>query len=310
MTLTQLRYLVAIADCGFNISRAAEALHTSQPGISRQIRVLESQMGTVLLLRDGGRIVGLSENGLLAVAAAKRVLNEANSLTLMSQELMQQTSGKLTIATLHTGALALLPPAVAAIRAKYPDVVVEIKTSSPAEMLDLVQAGEADFALAFYRPAESARLLSIPISTIPSVLIAAEGHPLLAMEQLTLEELARYPMICHKSLSLETWGMLERFKSKGIMLTPAIYASDASVMQSCVAEGAGIAIVPAILPVSPRVRKVDVSSLFDSNEITAVLDPSRFHRSFVFDFIQALAPSWTVNAIRAEMRRIFFASPQ
>ncbi len=310
MTLTQLRYLVAVADCGFNISRAAEALHTSQPGISRQIRVLEKQMGTILLLRDGGRITGFSENGLRAVAAARRVLNEANSLTLMSQELMEQTSGKLTIATLHTGALTLLPPAVAAIRAQYPDVVVEIKSTSPAAMLEMVQAGEADMALAFRRPAESARLLSIPIATIPAALMAPEGHPLLALDTLTLEELARYPMVCHQSLSAATWGMLERFNSKGIELRPSVYASDASVMQRCVAEGTGIAILPDILPVSPGVRKVDVSHLFEANEVTAVLDASRFHRSFVFELIHALAPAWPVNAIRAEMRKVFFDGAQ
>jgi LysR family cys regulon transcriptional activator len=310
MTLTQLRYLVAVADCGFNISRAAEALHTSQPGISRQIRVLESQLGTILLLRDGGRITGFSENGLRAVAAARRVLNEANSLTLMSEELMQQTSGKLTIATLHTGALTLLPPAVAAIRAQYPEVVVEIKSTSPAAMLELVQAGEVDLALAFRRPAESASLLSIPISTIPAALMAPEGHPLLVLETLTLEELARYPMVCHESLSAATWGMLERFNAKGIKLRPAVYAPDASVIQRCVAEGAGIAILPDILPVSPGVSKVDVSSLFESNEVTAVLDATRFHRGFVFDFIHALAPSWTVDAVKAEMRRIFFDGPR
>lgn len=307
MTLTQLRYLVAVADCGFNISRAAASLYTSQPGISRQIRVLENQMGTLLLVRDGGRIVGLTDNGVRAVAAARRVLNEANSLTRMSEELMQQTSGKLTIATLHTASLALLPKAVAVVRARYPEVMFEIRTTSPAAMLEMVQAGEVDLAIAFQRPPESARLLRIPITTSPPALLVAESHPLLSLDTLTLADLARYPLICHESLSAATWGMLERFKSMGLTPQPALYASDASTMQRCVGEGIGITILPAILPTFPKVRKLDVSHLFESSEITALLDPHRFHRSFVFDFIHALAPSWTATDIRAEMRRLFFS---
>lgn len=303
MTLTQMQYLIAIVDHDFNISRAALALHTSQPGISRQIRILERELGTVILARDAGRIVGATDSGLLVIARARRVIHEANSLAAMKQEFMQLTSGRLSIGSLHTYALSLLPKAVASLRENYPEVVVEVRNTAPKQSIELLRSGHIELAITIGMPPASSGLLGLPLVNIPPVLVVPAGHPLLKLASIQLDDLARYPMICHESLSSTTWGMIETFKRQGIEIRAAVYACDASVMRAYVAEGVGIAVVSGHLPNAKNLEEVDVSYLFDASAITAVLDPQRFHSGYFYDFIGFLAPTWTRRNIDASIRR-------
>ena len=307
MTLTQMRYLIAIVDCGFNISRAAAALHTSQPGISRQVRLLEEQLGAKVLARNGGRIVGLTECGVLVVRTARRVVKEANSLALMSQDFMKQAEGKLSVGTLHTYALSLLPRTVATFRQRYPDVVIEVRQTPPALMVDLLRSGDIDLAITIRAPDISSGLLGLQLMMIPPTLIVPAGHPLLKVKgPLKLKDLVHYPMICHESLSSSTWGMLQEFAQKGIELKPAVYALDGSVIQAYVAAGAGIAVISDILPRATGVRVIDVSHLFEHSAITAVIDPHRYLRGYVYEFITCLAPNWTKVRVEKAIRGVLF----
>lgn len=308
MTLTQLRYLIAIVDCGCSISRAAEVLHTSQPGISRQIRVLEQQLGTAVLARNGGRIVGLTESGVQAVTTARRIVKDMESLKLMSQEFLQQEGGRLNIGTLHTYALSLLPPAIAAMFARYPGVLIDVRQTALPLTLELVRAGELDVGVTIDLPPASSGLLGLPVAKIPLALVVPVGHKLLKRRPVSLEDLLQYPMICLGSSSTGSWGVSSVFKSHGLELRPSIYAMDASVMQSYVAQGVGIAMLPASLPTSPNVRSIDVSHLFPPSAVTAVIDPNRYMRGYVYEFLVNLAPRWTKREVDRAIRGMLFGA--
>jgi LysR family cys regulon transcriptional activator len=309
MTLTQLRYLIAIVDHGFSISRAAQALHTSQPGISRQIRVLEEQLGTAVLARNGGRIVGVTESGMHAVATARRIVKDVESLKLMGEEFLQQEGGRLAVGTLHTYAMSMLPSAIALLRQRYPRVVVDVRQASPGLTFELVAAGELDLGVTIELPPPETGLLGLPIGEIPLALIVPVGHELLERQPVTLKDLLRYPMICLGS-STGSWGVNSVYKAQGLALQPAIYAMDASVIQSYVAAGAGIAVIPGSLPTSPSVRSIDVAHLFPPSRLTAVIDPRRYLRGYLYDFIAQLAPAWTKRAVDLAIRDALFTPPE
>jgi LysR family cys regulon transcriptional activator len=310
MTLIQLRYLIAIVDNGFSISRAAEALHTSQPGISRQIRVLEQQLGTAILARVGGRIAGVTEGGASVVATARRIVKDLESLKLMGEEFLHQEAGRLNVGTLHSYAMSLLPSAVTALQTRYPRLVVDIRQVSPGLTFDLIAAGELDVGVTIESPPAAGGLIGLPIAEIPLALVVPVGHELLDSRPPTFEDLMRYPMICLGSSTTGNWGAISLYKARGLDLQPAIFAMDASVIQSYVAAGAGIAVVPSCLPATPSIRAIDVSHLFPPSRLTAVLDPRRYLRRYVYDFIAHLAPAWTKREIDRAIRDVVFAPPR
>lgn len=308
MTLTQLRYLVAIAENGCNISRAAGALHTSQPGISRQVRLLELELGASLLNRQDARIVGLTETGLRVLATARRILKDADDLKQLGSDFLEQEEGKLTVATLHPYALAVLPPAVAQIRRIYPGVVVDVRQASPSGMIDMVRAGDVDLGITIEPPGPAQGLLGLGLASVPRVLIATEGHPLLDLPEITIQDIARHPMICQEALASSSWwGVSRVFRAHGFEWKPVIHAMDASVIQAYVAQGAGIAILPSVLPLAANVRSRSVEHLFGASELTALLDPQRHHRGFVLEFIRLLAPALTREVILRSLRQALFA---
>ncbi len=305
MTFTQLRYFVAVVECGFNVSKAALLLHTSQPGISRQIRVLEQSIGTHLLVRTNGRIIGLTEAGSKTFSTAKRVLKDVTSLKSMSEEYLQEEVGHLVIGTMHTHALGILPSAVAMLRKRYPGVTIEVRQASPVMITELCKIGELDIGLSLGQPEAQHRLLGFPLVSIPRVLIVQKNHPLLKKRNISLEDLLNYPMICQHSLSAGGWEVTRVFKEMGKELSPAIYAMDSSVIKAFVEKDAGIAVISGASFDPKRdtaIRAIDVSKLFQPSQLTAVIDPYRFLRGYTYDLITEIAPQWTKRKIDLTIR--------
>ena len=308
MTLTQLRYLVAIVDHGFNISRAAEALHTSQPGMSRQIRLLEEQLGARVLARQQGRIVGMTDSGMQAVSTARRILKDVGSLQSMGADILRQDEGRLTCGTLHTFAMSMLPRALSTLRASYPRVIFDVRQTSPQSTFDLVAAGELDVGVTITPPEAGRDLLALRIGEVKLVLVVPVGHELIDRPPRTLADLHGYPII-RLSPSASAWGVENAYKSFGLELNTALHVMDASVMISHVAAGAGIAFVPALIPLGSGVTAIDVDHLVSPNGIVAAIDPNRFHRRFVYEFIELIAPQWTKRRIDRAIRDAVFAMP-
>jgi LysR family cys regulon transcriptional activator len=306
MTLQQLRYLIATVDCGFNISRAAEMIHTSQPGISKQIKLLEQQLGTPLLARSAARIIGLTDAGERVLDAARRILRETDGLAQMGRDFMKQETGTLTIVSLHTYALALVPKAAALLRDRYPAVSLQIRQASPGQIVELVRAGEVDLGLTMELPEPTSGVIGFPVLKAPRVLLVPRGHPLTRLEAVTLEDIVEHPFVAHSGLSAGGWAVSRVLKARGLALKTAMLAADASLIKAYVEVGLGVTIVSSLLYSPDRdvsLTAIDVSHIFEPSQVTVLMDPYRYQRGFVHDFVGLLAPDWTAERIRQSVRQ-------
>jgi len=304
MTLTQLGYLVAIVEHGFNISKAASTLHTSQPGVSRQIKLLEVELGINILTRRGGRIVGLTEHGQRVAEAAKVIVKEAGRLKSMRDEILGHGAGELRVATLHSIAMTVLPMAVLAMRNDFPSVTIDVQQASAAHCFELLGAGEIDLALTIEVPLTSHHLATLPMGSVGHVLLVPDGHPLLNKKTVTLEDIASHPLVFSRATG-SNWGVTRVFVKHGIELKPSIYVMDVSVIKSFVQAGAGISIVSRASydeKQDRNVRAIDISHMFAPSQLSIVFDPFRYMRSFAYRFIESLAPAWTPHKVLQEIR--------
>lgn len=311
MTLTQLKYLVAIVEQGFNITRAASVLYTSQPGISRQIRLLEEELGISMLARSGGRIVGLTEEGKRVAKSAKRIVNEMGSLKLMGEEFLQQETGRLSVVTLHSFALSTLTSAVVGVRERYPEVTIDIQHASASQSFELLRAGSVDLAVTIEEPPSAYGLVSLPVGNVPRVLVLPHGHPLCDCDPIRLEDIAAYPLIFHRSFVSSGWAVTRVFKAHGIEPKPVLEAMDSSIIKTYVERGAGIAIISGAAYDAGRDKglcAIDLSHIINPSPVSVVLDPLRYLRRYVYDFVETLAPRWTKKRIDDEIRAVASAS--
>ncbi len=304
MTLQQLRYLCAIADYGFNISRAAELLHTSQPGISKQIGMLEEELNTSVFVRRKGRIVDVSTRGAQVLEVARRILKDANSLRQMGDEFVEAQSGHLTLAMLHVHARYLLLDVISQFKKSHPDVRVDLLQGTPGKVNDLVVSGEADIGVTIEPPTQPMGLLQITCRPVPRSVIMPARHPLLRIPRPTLEDIAMYPMVVVDPSSAMDWAIRRAFQSRGIQLDVAMHAGDATVIKAYVEKGLGIAVLPttAYEPARDRsLRAIDATHLFGDSHLKLLIDPYRYLRGFAYEFIELVAPGWTRDKVDAAM---------
>src|SRR3954466_5963628 len=196
MKLQQLRYLTEVARRNLNVSEAAEALHTSQPGVSKQIRALEEELGVQVFTRHGKRLVEITEPGKAVVAIAERILAEAQNLRRAGEEYANDKLGTLTIAATHTQARYALPKAVADFKRRYPKVQFVIHQGNPTQICEQVLAGEADLCVATEAISLYPEMVSVPVYQWNRCVVVPAKHPL-TKAPLTLEALAQYPIVTY-----------------------------------------------------------------------------------------------------------------
>ncbi|MGZ5818777.1 MAG: LysR substrate-binding domain-containing protein, partial [Burkholderiaceae bacterium] len=197
MNFQQLRSIREATRCNFNLTEVANTLFTSQPGVSRQIRELEEELGVDIFERNGKRLTGLTDPGKEILHIIDRLLLEAENLQQASQEYSGKKSGTLTVATTHTQARYVLPKVVRAFRAAFPDVRIALQQSSPEHIAEWVLSGKADIGIATEGLSQFEDLISFPCYTWNHVIVVPEGHPLLAHTPVSLKELAAYPLITY-----------------------------------------------------------------------------------------------------------------
>jgi LysR family cys regulon transcriptional activator len=293
MKLHQLRYLCEIARQGLSFSAAAGALHTSQPGISKQIRLLEEELGVDLFIRNGNRIVEMTEPGRRIVGIASLVLRELDDVKSAAREFTDGDTGRLNVAATFTFARYILPGVFRRFVARYPRVEVNLMQGSPSHVSRLAAAGEADIALTT-RPAEEyAELLFLEYSKLPRVLVVPRGHPLLREKRVTLKAISSYPLITLDASSHGQSKMRELFASSGLEPRVVFSGVDVDVVKAFVEAGLGVAVLPRIALEpgrDPGLRAVDVSHLFEPHTGCLAIRRNHYLRGFVYDFIQTLAP--------------------
>ena len=305
MKLQQLRYLREVAKSGLNLSTAAEALHTSQPGISKQIRQLEDELGVQILVRHGKRVVEITEPGKLILSIAERMLKDVENLKQVAREYSSEDTGALVIATTHTQARYALPSVVNRFTRRYPKVRLSLRQGSPQQIAELVKTGEADIAIETEAEEFYEGLVLLPCYQWNRCVITLPGHPLLAERQLTLEGIARHPVITYDFAFTGSSPIKRAFDTKGITPNVVLTAIDSDVIKAYVEMGLGVGILAKMAYDPARdlgLALIDASHLFEPSTARIAIRRNAYLRGYVYEFIELFAPHLKRAVVEATQR--------
>jgi len=304
MNLQQLRYLNEIVRRGLNISDAAAALYTSQPGISKQIKLLEEELGIEIFVRNGKRIVALTEPGKTILDIAQRILHESDNLKQVGQEYQEQDSGQLILATTHTQARYVLPPVVKQFIKRYPKVKLGLHQGNPTQIAEQVLNREADVAIASESIMLVEGLVSLPCFQWHHCVVVPPKHPLLDVKKLTLAKLAEYPIITYDFAFSGRSRIDEAFAAASIEPNIALTAIDADVIKTYVELGLGIGILAELAFIPERDRhlhKIEAAHLFKPTTTYLAVRKNEYLRGYTYDFIELFAPHLTHDVVAKAM---------
>lgn len=305
MTLQQLRCLRQVVESGMNVSRAALALHTTQPGVTKMVRSLEREIGLDLFVRKGNRLAALTDAGREALALASRVLRDSGALSRLGTDLRTDTAGTLRVGTTHIHARYSLIDVARDFFARYPGVKLELTIAPPAEILRGVIEGEIDVGLSTLPSKTPEGVITLKAYSIERCLIVPRGHPLLRVKPVTIEEIARYPLITYQETYTSGWVVQREFQRRGLEPRIVMRAMDASVIKAYVAAGIGIAIFQkmALEPARDReLRTIATDHIFPASTAMISLRSDHLLRPYGFDFIHRVAPRWSREAIERRLR--------
>jgi len=304
MNFQQLRYFNEIVRRGLKISDAADALYTSQPGISKQIKLLEEELGIDLFVRNGKRIAAITEPGKAVLAIAQRILHDTENLKQVGQEFQAQDSGHLTIATTHTQARYTLPLVVKQFIKRYPKVQLGLHQGNPTQIAEQVLNGEADVAIATESLSLYDNLVTLPCYEWQHCVVVPLRHPLLEEKRLTLAKLAQYPIITYDFAFSGRGKINDAFENAGIAPNIALTAIDADVIKTYVELGMGIGILAEIAFIPERdrhLRMIEARHLFKPNTTRIAIRKNEYLRGYTFDFIELFAPHLTRDVVAKAM---------
>ena len=296
MNLQQLRYIHEVARRGLNVSEAAEALFTSQPGVSKQIRQFESELGIEIFVRHGKRLVDVTEPGRQVLAIAERMLRDADNLRQVGAEFTNESAGALSVATTHTQARYVLPRVVRDFLRRFPLVKLSLHQGSPRQVAEMVLSGEADVGIATEAIAEYDDLVMLPCYQWNRCVVATPRHPILKEQPLTLEAIARYPLITYDDAFTGRSLINKAFLGRGLRPNVVLTALDSDVIKTYVTMDLGIGIV-ARMAFDPAVDKglgmVEAAHLFESSTTRIGLRRNAYLRGYVYAFVELFAPHLT-----------------
>jgi len=299
--LQQLRYLIAIVRNNMNISAAAESLYTSQPGISKQLRLLEEELGVELFNRNGKHLTEMTPIGRQIVVKVEVILREVNNIQILAEEYRDDRRGSLSIATTHTQARYALPPVVKLFRERYPAVTLQIHQGSPAQIAEMVQSGEVDFAIATESLELFDDLVMMPCYVWRRCVLVPCGHPLTKLDSLTLQDVARYPLVTYVFGFTGRSQLDDAFRNAQMKPVVAFTATDADVIKTYVRLGMGVGIV-AWMAYDPKqdqdLVRLDAGHLFAANVTRIGFRRGMFLRCYMYDFIELFAPHLTRERVR------------
>jgi|SRR5579871_617346 len=300
MNLQQLRAVREAIRCNFNLTQAAERLFTSQPGVSKQIRELEEELGVQIFIRHGKRFVGLTDPGRDIVPVIERLLEQADNLKAVARELSDNKAGALRIATTHTQARYALPRVIAEFKRRFPKVQLALHQGSPRQLAEMVLAGEADLAIATEALDRYPGLIALPGQAWSHSVIVPAGHPLASSRTLSLEAVAPFPIVTY-DIAFSGRGHIDHaFAARGLTPNIVLSALDADVIKTYVEVGLGIGIIASMAYEPDRDVKLvalDASHLFESTLTRIALKRDAYVRSYTFTFIEQFAPSLTRKVV-------------
>lgn len=295
MNFQQLRAVREATRSGFNLTDVAGVLHTSQPGISRQIRELEDELGIDIFVRAGKRLTGLTPPGSAVLPIVERLLLEADNLKRVGDDFNAQDSGRLSIAATHSQARYALPMVVRDFRQIYPQVTLLLHQGSPKQVAEMLLSGEADIGVATEALAHYEPLVALPCYRWTHSVVVPPGHELLDIEgPIQLEHLARHPIITYEAGYTGRAHIDDAFAKAGLKPDIVLSAMDADVIKTYVELGMGVGIVASIAFDAERdrtLRALDARHLFEINLTRLAIRRGTWLRGYVYAFIEAFAPT-------------------
>lgn len=315
MKLQQLRYIWEVARHDLNVSVTAQSLYTSQPGISKQIRLLEDELGVEIFARSGKHLTRVTPAGEAILKIAGEILRKVESIKQVAQEYSDEHKGSLSLSTTHTQARYALPKVIEEFISKYPEVSLHMHQGTPIQISEMAADGTVDFAIATEALELFGDLIMMPCYTWNRAVIVPKNHPLAQVSELTLEDVARQPLVTYTFGFTGRSKLDDAFLERGLTPKVVFTAADADVIKTYVKLGLGVGIVAKMAcdPDDPDLVALDASHLFEPSVTKIGFRKGTFLRGFMYDFIELFAPHLTKDVIdeaverhtRAELDELF-----
>ena len=293
MKLQQLKYLLAIADNGLNITAAADRMYTSQPGVSKQLKLLEEELGMQLFTRKGKSLGGITPAGHQVIDRARIIMREADNIRSLASDYFQEEEGSLSIATTHTQARYVLPEIVAEFRKRYPKVGLNLHQGTSEQIADMVAANNIDFAIATGSNELFADLMLVPSYRWDRSIVVPKDHELAQLDRkMTMQDLARFPLVTYVFSFGGESSLKRAFADQGLEPDVVFTARDADVIKTYVRMGLGVGIVASMAAdCSDRedLQVVDAEGLFPRSTTWIGYRKDAVLRRYMVDFIQLFA---------------------
>ena len=305
MKLHQLKYVHEVARQGLSISAAAEALHTSQPGVSKQIQMLEEELNLQIFQRNGKRLTGITEPGRHIVKLAATVMLEMQNIKRVGDEFSKVETGTLTIATTHTQARYKLPTAIKQFIELYPHVKLNIHQGNPSQVTAQVASGEADIGIATEAISLDERLMCLPCYEWNRCVVVPKGHRLIDADPLTLSKIASFPLITYDFAFTGSTIVSKVFHDAGVMPNVVLTAIDADVIKTYVGLGLGVGLIANMAFDEERDKdlvRLDCSHLFPASTTYLGVRKDTFMRGYLYGFIELLAPKFDRKTVDEVMK--------
>ncbi|MBA2408459.1 MAG: HTH-type transcriptional regulator CysB [Gammaproteobacteria bacterium] len=302
MNLRQLRYISAVARHGLNVSATAESLYTSQPGVSKQIRMLEDELGVQVFERSGKQLTRITPAGQAILELVDNALASVENVRHVAQEFKDPQRGSLSIATTHTQARYALPATISAFRRRYPRVTLHMHQGSPTQISELAVSSQVDFAIATEAMEHFEDLVMMPCYHWNRCVVTPPDHPLCDEQPLSLEAVAQYPLVTYVFGFTGRSQLDKAFRARGLTPDVILTATDADVIKTYVRLGLGVGII-ARMAYEPRIdgdlRMLDASHLFEHSTTKIGFRRGAFMRSYMYDFIELFSPPMNRDIVDA-----------
>lgn len=300
MKLQQLRCLKAVVESGLNVTEAAERLFTSQPGVSRQIRMLEDELGVLIFQRSGKHLTHVTPEGRQILARAERILAEVDGIRSLAADFSDERRGLLRLATTHTQARYFLPPRIDAFRHDYPEVRLQIEQGGPADIARMAASGEVDFGIATEGVAQNRERVMLPAYRWHHCLVVPRDHPLARTPPADLAAVAAHPLVTYVH-GFTGRGQLERdFRAADLEPDVVLSAADSDVIKAYVRLGLGVGLI-ARMAYEPDedadLVSIDARHLFTEQVTRVGFNRGMFMRGYMYDFLALLASHLTLERV-------------
>ncbi len=315
MKLQQLRYIWEVAHHGLNVSATAQSLYTSQPGISKQIRMLEDELGVQIFSRSGKHLTRVTPAGKEILQMAGDILRRVDSIKRLADEYTNPDLGSLSIATTHTQARYALPSVIKAFIDKYPKVSLQVHQGTPMQISKKAEEGGIDFAIATEAAELFKDLIMLPCYRWSRSIIVPQSHPLAQLDPIKLEDIAKYPIVTYVFGFTGRSRLDKAFDRRKLVPNVVFTATDSDVIKTYVKLGLGVGIIArmACQDLDEELVEIDAGHLIDPSITYIGFRKGTYLKSYMYAFIRSFAPHLTRSVIEEymsipnlESRKVYF----